>query len=55
MATQPQPRPGDESRSGVPGTGENACRACQGSGKVNGKTCPDCDGTGKVVEGIGGG
>jgi DnaJ-class molecular chaperone len=46
--------PGDEVRPGTPGTGENICRTCKGSGQVNNKPCPDCGGTGKVTEGIGG-
>jgi DnaJ-class molecular chaperone len=54
---QPTPHqsPGDQAPPGVPGTGENTCRACKGTGKVNGKTCGTCEGTGKVIEGIGGG
>jgi DnaJ-class molecular chaperone len=47
--------PGDEAAPGTPGTGEDICRACNGSGKVDGKTCPECRGTGKIVQGIGGG
>lgn len=54
MVSHPHPHPGDEAPAGVPGSGENICRACKGSGTLNGKTCPDCDGTGKVIEGIGG-
>ena len=46
--------PGDEAAPGTPGTGENLCRACQGSGQIDGKPCATCDGTGKVVQGIGG-
>jgi hypothetical protein len=47
--------PGDEAAAGTPGTGEAVCRRCGGSGQWQGKACPDCDGTGKVTEGIGGG
>lgn len=39
---------------GTPGAGENICRKCEGTGKVEGEECPDCGGTGKVVTGIGG-
>lgn len=39
---------------GTPGAGENICRKCEGTGKVDGEECPDCGGTGKVVTGIGG-
>ncbi len=60
MAQQPQENrpsrtnPGDEAAAGVPGTGENICRECRGSGEVGGESCPQCGGTGKVIEGIGG-
>lgn len=47
-------RPGDEAPPGTPGTGENICPTCSGSGSVNGQVCSTCHGTGYVVEGIGG-
>ena len=40
---------------GTPGSGEDICRACRGTGEVDGKTCSECAGTGKVTTGIGGG
>ncbi len=46
--------PGDEAEPGTPGTGENICRACGGSGKQGTRECPNCGGTGTVVEGVGG-
>lgn len=46
--------PGDEAPPGTPGTGENLCRLCGGSGEQEGTPCPECGGTGKVIEGIGG-
>ncbi len=46
--------PGDEAAPGTPGTGENLCRNCNGSGRIEGEPCPECGGTGKVIEGIGG-
>jgi len=47
--------PGDEAPPGTPGTGENICPTCSGSGtSADGGACPTCDGTGKVVEAIGG-
>lgn len=40
---------------GAPGAGENVCRRCKGTGRVDDATCPECAGTGKVTTGIGGG
>jgi DnaJ-class molecular chaperone len=54
IMTQPT-NPGDEAVPGTPGTGEDVCRRCNGSGQIDGGECPVCGGTGKVVEGIGGG
>lgn len=48
-------KPGDEAPPGAPGTGENLCPACGGTGKIDGDGCPECKGTGKVTTGIGGG
>lgn len=56
-ATNPAQRrlmPGDQARPGTPGTGENICRQCQGSGRLDGRDCPNCGGSGLVTEGIGG-
>jgi len=47
--------PGDEAAPGTPGTGENVCRHCKGSGEHDGIPCPVCGGTGKVTEGLAGG
>ncbi|KIG03550.1 hypothetical protein [Caballeronia concitans] len=55
MAQEPPLSPGDEAEPGVPGTGEDICPDCNGSGKRDGADCPTCDGTGKVIQGIGGG
>ena len=46
--------PGDEAAPGTPGTGEDSCRDCGGTGLLNGGPCPECEGTGKVIGGIGG-
>ena len=47
--------PGDEAPAGTPGTGEDVCPCCGGSGKMDdGKECRECSGTGKVIVGIGG-
>jgi len=54
-ATPPKMRPGDEAPAGTPGTGEDICPECNGSGRKAGKeTCPRCEGTGRIVRGIGG-
>ena len=47
--------PGDEAAPGTPGTGENLCPHCGGSGEHEGVPCVACGGTGKVVEGLAGG
>ncbi|USI73237.1 hypothetical protein [Sphingomonas morindae] len=46
--------PGDEAAPGTPGTGEDLCPTCHGSGRSDQGACPTCEGTGKVVRGIGG-
>ena len=50
----PEMAPGDEAPAGIPGTGENVCRMCGGTGRVDGHTCTDCEGSGKVIDGVGG-
>jgi hypothetical protein len=55
----PHLHPGDEAAPGTPGTGENICPRCRGSGRVTNAEreevpCPACEGTGKIVVGIGG-
>ena len=46
--------PGDEAPAGTPGTGENICPQCHGTGKISGQPCANCGGTGRIVAGIGG-
>jgi DnaJ-class molecular chaperone len=47
--------PGDEAPPGTPGTGEDLCDHCGGSGKHDdGSDCPECGGTGRVIKGVGG-
>ena len=42
--------------AGAPGTGENICPKCSGSGvRDDGGRCEHCGGTGKAIEGVGGG
>ena len=51
-----QTTPGDQAPAEVEGAGENLCPDCQGRGRAeSGEPCPCCGGTGRVVEGIGGG
>ena len=54
-ASQTKINPGDQAASGTPGSGENVCPDCKGSGKLQNAPCKTCGGTGKVIEGIGGG
>lgn len=51
----PTMNPGDEAPPGTPGTGEDICAECQGSGKQEGRSCAACGGSGKVTRAIGGG
>lgn len=46
--------PGDEAPQGTPGTGENICPGCGGSGRRGTGECPSCLGLGVVTVGIGG-
>lgn len=46
--------PGDQAQPGTPGTGENICPECKGSGRIGATACQNCGGTGKIVEGVGG-
>ena len=50
----PKTNPGDEAAPGTPGTGENVCPDCNGSGRLAGRECGTCGGSGKVIEGVGG-
>ena len=52
---QLKPNPGDQAAPGTPGTGENICPDCKGSGRIEAQPCQTCGGTGKVVEGVSGG
>jgi hypothetical protein len=47
-------KPGDEAPEGSPGTGEDVCPRCAGTGRTEHGPCPHCEGTGKVVSGVGG-
>lgn len=54
-SSKPALNSGDDAAPGTPGTGENVCRECRGSGRIGGKECETCGGTGKVIEGMSGG
>jgi hypothetical protein len=47
--------PGDVAPPGTPGTGEDICPDCQGTGRLHNAPCQNCGGTGKVIAGIAGG
>jgi hypothetical protein len=51
---KPPLNPGDQASPGTPGTGESLCPDCSGTGKLKGKECATCGGTGRVIQGIGG-
>ena len=44
--------PGDEAPPGTPGTGEDVCPACAGSGTIDGRDCDTCLGRGRVIRAI---
>jgi hypothetical protein len=54
MSVEPL-NPGDDAAPGTPGTGENVCPTCGGSGRIDSAECNVCGGSGRVIEGIGGG
>lgn len=53
--TDPTMKPGDEAPEGTPGTGDDLCLDCHGKGKLEGKPCATCAGTGTITRAIGGG
>ncbi|HZU90732.1 MAG TPA: hypothetical protein VE993_15900 [Stellaceae bacterium] len=46
--------PGDEAPPGTTGTGETICPECAGTGRKDTAPCRNCNGTGKVIQGVGG-
>jgi hypothetical protein len=44
--------PGDEAPPGTPGTGDDVCPECAGSGRIDGRECANCLGRGRVVKAI---
>jgi len=51
--------PGDEAAAGTPGTGDDVCPICHGTGRILDEDdtvpCDNCGGTGIITEGVGGG
>lgn len=47
--------PSDDAPPGTPGTGENVCPECGGTGRIQGGDCTNCGGTGKIIKGVAGG
>ena len=58
-APDPEMNPGDEAKPGTPGTGEDVCPICHGTGRLLDEDdtvpCTNCGGMGIVTVGIGGG
>lgn len=52
--SEEQLNPGDDAEPGTPGTGEDICPKCNGSGQFQSGECENCGATGKVIVGIGG-
>ncbi len=49
-------KPGDEAAPGTVGAAEDVCDECSGKGvRADGSPCPACEGSGRVMRGIGGG
>jgi RecJ-like exonuclease len=53
MSEEPM-NPGDQAPPGTPGTGQDICPKCNGSGQLQQDDCEFCGGTGKIIRGIGG-
>ena len=51
----PDLNPGDVAPADAEAAGEDLCPNCGGSGRQADQECEVCGGTGKVIEGIGGG
>ncbi len=52
--SSPSLKPGDQAAPGTPGTGEAVCRLCEGTGRLDARMCPECEGSGTIIQGIGG-
>ncbi|MEP6464558.1 MAG: hypothetical protein ABJC62_14365 [Frankiaceae bacterium] len=55
MSTDPSSaNPGDQAPEGAPGSGDNLCPDCAGTGELDGQKCTTCAGTGIVQDAVGG-
>jgi RecJ-like exonuclease len=54
VANRKELNPGDEAAPGTPGTGEVTCPVCHGGGRIQGRACEHCGGSGRVIKAIGG-
>lgn len=54
MGTDDDMAPGDQAPAGTAGTGENLCPKCGGTGRKDNEPCKFCEGTGRIIEGVGG-
>jgi hypothetical protein len=54
-SSDPRMHAGDALPPDAPNAGETVCYRCNGSGKLEGETCPECQGTGRVIESVAGG
>jgi len=55
LETEAGLKPGDEATPGTPGTGDDVCPDCHGTGKLDGKPCATCAGSGTITRAMGGG
>ncbi len=54
--SDPRMHAGDALPPDAPGAGETVCYRCNGKGKLEGgETCPECEGSGRVIESVSGG
>jgi DnaJ-class molecular chaperone len=53
-AAKTMSRPGDEVPPGTPGSGDDVCPRCHGSGTIDSQGCEYCSGTGMITRAIGG-
>ncbi len=54
-SSDPSMHAGDALPADAPNAGETICYKCGGSGSLEGKNCPECEGSGRVIESVAGG